>query len=443
MSAPESFKIHNPLIDINATFIGQSDWLTEYPPGSGMHYYFSDNQWVLYQPQVPSSTTGLYTATQLQRLQQYTQLIQTQQSKFIQTYSYVNDHVSVSAFETYGGIYSPTMNRIYLAPFNQSTEWYYIDCNGPTVHTYTHGASVLNLPYVGGVYTPTLNRIYFAPFLQGSQSTWHYVDCTDGAIVGYPSVTPATSFLSYSGAVYDPTHDRVYFCPSGQSATTEWHYIDSEGVVQTYPNPHTLPGNAYVGGVYAPTLDRIYLVPGEQAPGTFWHYIDCSTNEIVPYLNTTSAVTQGYHGGVYAPTLNRIYFIPYNQSGQEIWHYIDCEDGAIVPYVHGATLSTPAYHYGTYSPLQNRIYMCPTITTGVSGTWHYIDCNDGSVQPYSIHPLSPSDSGYTGLIFCPTDGRIYLIPQNQTNKNRWHVLDSLSNAKVDLGYYGGPQYAYF
>jgi len=79
----------------------------------------------------------------------------------------------------YGAVYSPTQNRIYLVPFGQSTQttWHYIDCNDGSVYAYTHGLTItgFNSAYAGGIYSPTQDRIYFAPFNQADEANWHYI----------------------------------------------------------------------------------------------------------------------------------------------------------------------------------------------------------------------------------------------------------------------------
>ncbi len=40
---------------------------------------------------------------------------------------------------------------------------------------YTHSVTVSSFGYFGGVYSPTQNRIYLVPMAQSVQPTWHYI----------------------------------------------------------------------------------------------------------------------------------------------------------------------------------------------------------------------------------------------------------------------------
>jgi 3-hydroxy-3-methylglutaryl CoA synthase len=82
-------------------------------------------------------------------------------------------------------VYSPTQNRIYLAPYGQGnqTNWHYIDCSTGSVIAYAHGVTAVSNAYNGGVYSPTQNRIYLAPYGQGNQTNWHYIDDYDDLAV--------------------------------------------------------------------------------------------------------------------------------------------------------------------------------------------------------------------------------------------------------------------
>ena len=95
----------------------------------------------------------------------------------------------------YGGVYSPTQNRIYLAPYNQSdkTNWHYIDCSTGNVVAYAWGGSAVNGAYMGGVYSPTQNRIYLVPYSQAAQSTWHYIQETSLAEIA-PALMASAMF---------------------------------------------------------------------------------------------------------------------------------------------------------------------------------------------------------------------------------------------------------
>lgn len=87
-----------------------------------------------------------------------------------------------------GGVYSPTTNRIYFVPFKQSTftTWHYIDCDvttGVSVVGYTVPSGISDQAYTAGCYSPTNNRLLLAPLymnemtVTGSiQTTFHYLD---------------------------------------------------------------------------------------------------------------------------------------------------------------------------------------------------------------------------------------------------------------------------
>ena len=127
----------------------------------------------------------------------------------------------------WGGVYSPTQNRIYLVPYYQAdeTNWHYIDCTSTgSVHAYQNnsGVAAVNYAYYGGVYSPTQNRIYLVPVGQADETNWHYIDCNTGNIVAYTHGVTAVSG-AYEGGVYSPTQNRIYLVPSIQA--TNWHYI--------------------------------------------------------------------------------------------------------------------------------------------------------------------------------------------------------------------------
>jgi hypothetical protein len=79
--------------------------------------------------------------------------------------------------------------------------------------------------FYGGVYSPSENRIYLMPHDACDKSNWMYVDCNNGAVVPYAhgitDVLSAGSIGTYSqaymGGVYSPSQDRIYFVPAGRS----------------------------------------------------------------------------------------------------------------------------------------------------------------------------------------------------------------------------------
>jgi hypothetical protein len=308
----------------------------------------------------------------------------------------------------YGGLtaYSPTQNRIYLAPYNQATAtlWQYIDCSNGSLVSYTHGATCVAGAYVGGVHSPTQdrttgsvvgyvhgasgvqattalggcfcptqNRIYFSPFIQSNQPTWYYIDCTNGAVVAYTHGATVGA-QGYEGLAFSPTQNRIYMAPRNQATVSIWHYIDcSNGSVVAYTHGATgLTNAAYIGACYSPTQNRIYFIPGAHATATTWHYVDCSNGSIVAYTHGITAVGSAYQGAAYHPALNRIYMAPYYQASATQWHYIDCSNGSVVAYSHGqGSIVAGAYQGPCYSPLQNRIYLAPA-AQATATVWHYI-----------------------------------------------------------------------
>jgi len=49
--------------------------------------------------------------------------------------------------------------------------------------TYAHGITAVATAYQGGVYSPTQNRIYLVPYNQSNQTNWHYISFI-GSTVG-------------------------------------------------------------------------------------------------------------------------------------------------------------------------------------------------------------------------------------------------------------------
>src|SRR5438477_431374 len=100
-----------------------------------------------------------------------------------------NSGVKAVQYAYFGGVYSPTQNRIYFVPYSQGTNaWHYIDCDTGNVIAYnqTSGVPAVDQAYAGGVYSPTQNRIYFIPYSQGFYtSSWHYIDCNNGNVIAY------------------------------------------------------------------------------------------------------------------------------------------------------------------------------------------------------------------------------------------------------------------
>ena len=90
--------------------------------------------------------------------------------------------------------------------------------------TYARGVTAVANAYYGGVYSPTQNRIYLIPRSQANQTNWHYIDCATGTVVAYAHGVTAVAY-AYVGGVYSPTQNRIYLVPRAQSNQTNWHYI--------------------------------------------------------------------------------------------------------------------------------------------------------------------------------------------------------------------------
>lgn len=346
----------------------------------------------------------------------------------------------------YGGCYSPTQNRIYLAPFGIPSQgsvnmamWHYIDCTTGKVVEYASGVSIVQFAYIGGVYSPLQDRIYLVPMGQGPETYWHYIDCRTGTVVPYTHTGSYVVTNGYAGGCYSPTQNRIYFAPYSQMAQTYWHYIDcgstdgSTGGVTPYSHPGSFSvSDNYVGSVYSPASDRIYFIPTSYYDMTYWHYIDCATGSVVPYTHTPMYVSYPYECGVYSPLQDRIYLTPYAQSNQAQWHYIDCATAAVVAYDTGISVGFGAYTGGAYSPTTNRIYLAPYEQSS-QPVWHYIDCNTGSVVPYT-HGTACVIDGYLGAVYSPTQGRAYMIPYLQGAESSLHYVQdyALPEASITL-----------
>jgi hypothetical protein len=102
------------------------------------------------------------------------------------------------------------------------------------VVAYAHGVTAQPFAYFGGVYSPTQNRIYFVPAPQADQPNWHYIDCATGNVVAYAHGVTAVNG-AYAGGVYSPTENRIYFVPYDQSNETKWHFVSSTSEAELAP----------------------------------------------------------------------------------------------------------------------------------------------------------------------------------------------------------------
>lgn len=377
-----------------------------------------------------------------EKLNEYIRQFRTTSSDFVNDVliEYTSGTVLTSDEGYQGACYSPSQNRIYLVPYNSSNvaTWHYIDCNTGNVVGYTHGfgTSIVNNAYSGACFSPTQNRIYLVPVVISNQSSWHYIDCSNGNVVdythGFGTSLPSSA---YNGACYSPTQNCIYLVPYGIASEEKWHYIDcSNGNVVEYTHGfgiNGITGNAYLGACYSPTQNRIYFSPYDQSDDGKWHYVDCDTGNIVEYTHGfgTTLPYDSYYGACYSPTQNRIYLVPFIISSSASWHYIDCDTGNVVDYEHGYGTTLPILGYTTacYSPSKNRIYLIPRNIRAQS-TWHYIDCDTGNVVGYEHgYGTSLSSHSYNGACYSPTQNRIYLVPNNVDSLTEWHYIQTFAD----------------
>ena len=331
--------------------------------------------------------------------------------------------IDESGLMVYAGVFLSKVPKYNYADFSLTGLQRYIDsisfCNNPIAVTYTSNPSwvdSVNATYQGGVYAPTLNRIYLVPYGEDLFTLWHYIDCTTNEIESYWATSDGTypgtiinangSQLGYYGGAYDPVMNRIYFAP--YRAQTNWEYIDcNTGFVNLIPAPTTVE-YAYQGAVYSPKQQRIYFIPYNQATQSVWHYIDCATATVVAYTHSATGLVLGaYSGGSYEPGDNRIYFGIYNQFNRANWHYINCNTTTVVSYANPSSF-TFTYQYVVYSPLQNRLYFVPTIL--FEQELLYLDCYSYQFTKYV--PTIPDDISYRniGVGYSPVHNFIFVFP---------------------------------
>lgn len=181
--------------------------------------------------------------------------------------------VSTTNATYYGGTYCPTLDRIYPAFYgDKSATWHYIDCATGTWTAYSHGIDFADLadnPYISSAYHPILNRIYLGPSLQVLRPIWHYIDCSDGSVVGYANPTSLTADLY---PTFSPVTGRLYMVSSLNSLNVT--YIDETGAVVTETGVANLSSGKAAGGVYSPTENRIYPALRYNTGTENWWYIE-------------------------------------------------------------------------------------------------------------------------------------------------------------------------
>jgi hypothetical protein len=217
------------------------------------------------------------------------------QTNTVQTYAHGFLETDFQSNAYVGAVFSPTQKKIYFIPIRQTltnnfkTHWHYIDCETGLVNSYPHGRPASEFvdasSYAGGVFVPTLNRIYFVPFEQSNaKEYWHYIDCSNGLVVAYEHEVSLAHLNenAYAGGVYDPLLNRVYFVPRGQTSENEfkevWHYLDCElEAIQEYEHGFSssaFVNNAYNGGIFVPQSNQIYFLSYFQsASRPYWHGI--------------------------------------------------------------------------------------------------------------------------------------------------------------------------
>ena len=296
---------------------------------------------------------------------------------------YINRGVGGGAYM--GGVYSPVQNKIFYTPFIQfgSPVWHGFDCETCTIFTYKPNLNVKELAavdivgrnqpwYWGGTYSPTQDRIYLTPFNQSNflitlpvseeshQATrFHYIDCATQDVGSYEHVIPwqdqqltgnDRSFYMYTGSVYSPIENRIYFNPLAFAPGSRGiHYVDcNTGTCGLLPIVYDdadsdIYSPEYVGlmaaiPVYSPASNRIYYFrtfekrdwvgdnPDQGIVSELMScYIDCDTGTM---LNIKMNEINGDGISFYSPVNNRIYV--YARSGNKI-HFIQENSTATIP----------------------------------------------------------------------------------------------------------------
>ncbi len=313
---------------------------------------------------------------------------------------------------------------LYYVPYAQCyyTIWHYMDPENQQIHSYwatsdgqdpgtlvnPYGADA---GYWGGAYDPIHGYIYFAPYNVGS--TWQYVDTNTGfvnTLSGFSLVADA-----YRGAVYSPKQNRIYFAPYGQAVQSTWHYINcSTGAVVAYAHGMAgLSSGAYQAGCYSPDQNRIYFAPANQAWANAWHYIDCNTGSVVAYGNPTAqTVGRTFPFATYSPTENKIYFTPETPGTTSIV-VLNCYSNTLTEITRFffMTPSTP-FVAAVYSPVHNFIFLVYDRSTPFYYTqWPYIDCSNGTTNYYLFNYNTYNYFDMCSAQFIPGYNVIYTVPK--------------------------------
>lgn len=344
-----------------------------------------------------------------------------------------NPGTVLSAFSYAGGVYEPTNNRIYMAPYNAAPDvnWHYLNCAtqliapyNPTV-TNTTIAPASNR-YAGSIYNSDNGLLYFVPFSPTSSGIYYafqYVDPSNN-IIGSITVNainyPITAY-AYVGGAYSSTFNALFFAPYNQLTTGYFHYYSFNDNLMhlvdmsQITNPIVTP-NTYFDAVYCPSRDFIYFVPFAQGTAAYWHYIDCATGIMYEYAKVVSTVVaNAYASGVYVAALDRIYLVPYNQATQAKWHYIDCATNQVIEYNNtGTGLVVAAYMGGML--FNDNIFLAPYGQSNQT-TWHYIDTTTDIVVDYATGALTKY--AFTGIVYNQSTRGYLTSGKTQT----WYYLD--------------------
>jgi hypothetical protein len=212
---------------------------------------------------------------------------------------------------------------------------------------------------------------------------------------------------SYWGnPIYNKKHNCVYFTPHGDNFDSGdvWVRLNLNTTpfqIETYSFGYVINefySSKYNSGVHTRN-NRIFLTPATinstHTSVTKLHYIDCSgDNPVVVAYNIGTMISElyssgeCYRGGVYVPKLDRIYLIPYYQTrnANKKLHYIaNCSTSpSVVSYTHTSTdifSSSGAYQNGLYIG-KGLIFMIP-INQANRTKFHLIDTNNNNLISYN------------------------------------------------------------
>ena len=164
-------------------------------------------------------------------------------------------------------------NRIFLIPYlmnssSTSTKLHYIDCSGvsPVVQSYSSGTFVSELHslstsgiYNGGVYVPSLDRIYFIPSFQCLETVGkklHYIqNCsTTPSIASYThNLTTNWSDTSLQNRYINGLYignGLIFMIPIEQCTLSTFHLIDTK-------NNTIIEYNSFLSSTALPVVERV------------------------------------------------------------------------------------------------------------------------------------------------------------------------------------------